>query len=239
MTTIKDAKEATEAIVKKLRHLSVILFGSVARKGTGADLDLLIITDDRAGAGGNAEMLLHKCLKRFYRRFAIDPFVVSMSSLKKHYYKGSPFLRLIWREGRVLYMKHAVKQWIQQSEDELNTARYLLEGGFFKSACYHARQAIEKSIKAALLNKGWDLEKIHNTERLVAIGKEYRIKIGLSSDEEIIFIDSIYRGRYPAEAGLLPLGEPSKADAAKAARIAGRIYKEMRKACGGGRGNES
>jgi HEPN domain-containing protein len=226
VVTIKDAKEATNLIVKKLQPLSVILFGSVAKEGIGTDLDLLVVTDDKSRVTGDANLLLHKCLKKFYKKFAIDPFIVSQSLLNKYYSKGSPFLRLISKEGRVLYMKDAVQEWIKQSKDELDMAVYLLQGGFFKGACYHAQQSIEKAIKAVLLNKGWELEKIHSIERLVAISKDYRIRLKLS-DKEIVFIDSIYRGRYPAEAGLLPLGEPSKADAEKAVTLAKRVNKEM------------
>ncbi|MBN2373757.1 HEPN domain-containing protein, partial [bacterium] len=72
--------------------------------------------------------------------------------------------------------------------------------------------------------KGWELEKIHSLERLIALAEDYNIKTGIS-DEEIIFIDSIYRSRYPGEAGLLPLGDPSESDAKKAVNIAKRILK--------------
>ncbi len=226
MVTVEDAKEVTDSIVKRLRPVSVILFGSIAREGFGTDLDLLVITDDKSGSAGDTGLLLHKCLKRFYKKFAIDPFIIPRSLLNKYYSKGSPFLRLIAREGRVLYMKDAVKEWIKHSGDELNMAVYLLQGGFFKGACYHAQQSIEKSIKAGLLNKAWELEKTHSIERLIAIGKDYKIKLKLS-DKEMLFIDSIYRGRYPAEAGLLPLGEPSKADAEKAVNLAKRVSKEI------------
>ncbi len=229
MVTVEDAKEVTSSIVKNLRPVSVILFGSVAREEVGTDLDLLVITDDKSEATGDNNLLLHKCLKRFYKKFAIDPFIIPQSLLNKYYSKGSPFLRLITKEGRVLYMKNAVKEWIKNSRDELNMAVYLLEGGFFKGACYHAQQSIEKSIKATLFNKAWELEKTHSIERLIAIGKNYKIKLKLS-DKEIVFIDSIYRGRYPADAGLLPLGEPSKADAEKAVSIAKRISKEIQAA---------
>jgi hypothetical protein len=43
---------------------------------------------------------------------------------------------------------------------------------------------------------------------------------GYDMYEEIQYIDSIYRGRYPGEAGLLPLGEPDSKDADKAIAIA-------------------
>lgn len=229
VVTIKDAKKATESIVKTLQPLSVVLFGSVAREGIGADLDLLIVTDDNSRTNGNPDMVIHRCLKKFYRRFAIDPFVISLPLLTEYYFKGSPFLNLIYKEGRALYMRNALQEWLKQSEDELNMAEYLFKGGYFKGACYHAQQSIEKAIKTRLLKKGWILEKIHSVDRLVAIGKDYKIKFNLS-DEEIVFIDSIYRGRYPAEAGLLPMGEPSEADVKRAVSIARRIFKDVQTA---------
>jgi len=121
-------------------------------------------------------------------------------------------------------MKNAVQEWIKQSAEELNMAIYLLKGRYYRGVCYHSQQAIEKAIKAQLLNKGWDLEKTHSMERLAAIAAEYRIKLNIS-DEETVFIDSIYRGRYPIETGLLPLGDPTDEDAEKALDIAKRLVK--------------
>ena len=227
--TFKDAQKASDAIVRTLKPVSVILFGSVAREGTGRDVDLLIITDDEKGNGKDKNILLHKCLKRFYRNFSIDPFIVSLPELHKYYSEGSPFLNLIFKEGRTLYMKDAVREWMRQSEEELNMAVYLSEGGYFKGACFHAQQSIEKSIKTLLIHKGWDLEKIHSIGRLIAIARDYKIRLALS-DEEIVFIDGIYRGRYSAEAGLLPLGDPSRADADKAVNIARRIFGNVKTA---------
>lgn len=231
MATFKDAIEVAASIVKAINPISIVLFGSVAREGTGADLDLLVVTDDQAGSGQafQADLVLHHSLKRFYKKFAIDPFVISLSSLNEYHAKGSPFLWQISREGRSLYMKEAVKEWLKQAADELKMAGYLLQGEFFKGACYHAQQCVEKAIKARLLGKGWTLEKTHSLERLNAIGKDYKIKLNLT-DEEIVFIDSIYRGRYPAEAGLLPLGEPLEEDAKKAVDIAGRLFKRVKTA---------
>jgi HEPN domain-containing protein/predicted nucleotidyltransferase len=228
MVTLKDAKEATTSIVKTLQPLSVILFGSVAKDGAGTDLDILVVTEDESESREKSEILLHKCLKKFYRRFDIDPFVIPRSLLKEYYFKGSPFLRLISSEGRILYMKNAVQEWIAQSKNELEMADYLMKGEFFRGACYHAQQSIEKILKAALIRKGWDLEKTHSIERLKAIGEDYGLKLSIS-DEDLIFVDSICRGRYPAEAGLLPLGEPTEKDAKKAVTIARRISREMLK----------
>lgn len=123
-------------------------------------------------------------------------------------------------------MKNSIKKWIKQADEELSTAKYLLQGSFYKGTCYHSQQAIEKSVKAFLLQKGWELEKIYSFERLLNIAEEYKIPIKIEEDD-IIFIDSIYRGRYPAEEGLLPLGEPSQEDAQRAVKLAEKILKEL------------
>jgi len=54
------------------------------------------------------------------------------------------------------------------------------------------------------------------------------------SEEESVFLTSIYRSRYPAGLGLLPSGEPSKSDAEKALRCASKIrwwFQEVFKTC--------
>jgi HEPN domain-containing protein len=225
MVTYEDAKKAARSISRTIDPASVILFGSVAGKGMGNDLDLLVVIDDGPRTVQEVRLLLHKCLKRYYRKFSIDPFVIPLGMLNEYYAKGSPFLRLISRQGKILYMKDMIKQWFKQAEEELAMADYLLEGGWFKGACYHAQQAIEKAMKASLFKKGWELEKTHSIERLVALGKAYKIRFPLS-DEEIVFLDSIYRGRYPVDEGLLPLGDPSQRDAQEAVSIGKKLLKK-------------
>ena len=119
-------------------------------------------------------------------------------------------------------MRDAVQEWIKQATEELKIARYLFDGDYFKGTCYHAQQSIEKTMKARLFQKGWELEKTHSIGRLVALGKDYKIKFKMS-DEDVVFVDHIYRGRYPLETGLLPLGEPSRADAERALTIGERL----------------
>jgi len=227
MATIMDAKIVSEEIVKAVNPVSISLFGSCAKYGFGEDLDLLIIVDDGIESSVDTNLILHKILKKYYKDFAIDSFIMTASRFKDYYLQGSPFLSLILREGRPLYMRRVLEEWFKQAEDELNMAVYLLDGGFFRGSCLHSQQSIEKSIKARLLKEGWELERIHSIERLISIGEKYNIKVPLS-DEEIVFIDSIYKGRYPIETGLLPLGEPSGSDGQKAVDLAKRIFKEMK-----------
>jgi HEPN domain-containing protein/predicted nucleotidyltransferase len=227
MVTLKDAKEVSERINKTFHPLSITVFGSIAREGSGNDLDLLIVIDDKNMPSDNVDLLMQRCLKDFYKKFAIDPFVVPLSTFRKHYYKGSPFLKMILKEGRLLYMKDAINEWIKHAEDEFKSAVYLFEGEYFRTACFHSQQAVEMALKALLISKGWDLEKTHNIRKLLSNAADYNIAIDID-DDDISFIDTIYRGRYPAEAGLLPLGEPTKADAQRAVSIAEQIIKKAK-----------
>lgn len=224
MATLTDAKEIAATIAKTTQPVSIIAFGSVAKNGTGNDIDLLFVYEDKSNALESIRRDVNKNLKSFYTKFAVDPFVVALSSLRTEFFKGSPFLRLIQREGRVLYMKDSIKQWIKQCKEDLESAKYLLQGKYYRGACYNSQQAIEKYLKAMLLRKGWELEKIHNIERLIALSEDYGIQLNFNEDD-IVFIDSIYRGRYPGEEGILPLKEPGKRDAERSVLVADNLLR--------------
>lgn len=218
MVTFLDAKEVASYLVNQVHPLLITLFGSVARHDIGNDLDLLVVLDDADYHGIETDALVQRALGVYYHKFDIEPFILSASCYVQQTRAGSPFLNAILKDGRVLYMNNYVNEWLRQAEEELSTAKYLMVGGFSRSACYHAQQAVEKFLKAQLIGKGWDIEKTHSLRRLLAISEEYGLTYVLKEDD-ITFIDSIYRGRYPAEAGILPQGEPSGEDAERAVSV--------------------
>ena len=75
MVSIDDAKEVARALAEKISPIAVIVFGSVGRIKRGNDLDILIVTDER-------DMLdrVGISLRDYYKRFAIDYFVVSLDT---------------------------------------------------------------------------------------------------------------------------------------------------------------
>ncbi len=221
MVTIEHAKQVAEVLAKKISPLSVIVFGSVAKFGEGSDLDIFVVTEQD-------DMLneVRNCLREYNNRFAIDYFVASRHMVTEKFREGSPFLKLIQKEGRVLFMKNSIKEWSGLALEDLGQAKYLLDGNFFRGACFAAQQAAEKAIKANLLKKGWDLEKIHNIRRLFSISEDYSAKIACD-DDDVDFMDSIYRGRYPAEEGLLPLKAPTRKDALRTIKIAEKIIGQL------------
>lgn len=220
MPNLKDVYEVTDVIKGACNPHAIILFGSLSRGDKGNDIDLLIVTNKRN------ERKITKSLYPFYQKYPIDTFMITRKKLKELYMKGSPFLRLIQKEGRLVYMKNLLDTWKDSAHEDMRQAKYLLEGDFYKGVCYSSQQSAEKIIKWALLKRGWELEKAHSIRRLIAIAKDHGINLTLR-DEDVDFIDSIYKGRYPGEDGLLPLGNPTKRDAKKALQIAQNITEQI------------
>jgi len=81
--------------------------------------------------------------------------------------------------------------------------------------CYHAQQAVEKILKAILTEKKIEFSRTHNVLDLSNAVKEIGYESPLS-EEDAVFLNSVYRARYPAALGLLPTGEPTKKDAERA-----------------------
>jgi len=52
------------------------------------------------------------------------------------------------------------------------------------------------------------------------------------SEEDAVFLNSVYRARYPAALGLLPTGEPTKEDAERALHSARKIHEWLKEFLG-------
>jgi len=225
MVTYEEARQVAAHLIKTVDPLCVVLFGSVAKHGQGEDLDLLVVVEDQAKDGQDLEKWVQRSLKLYANRYAIDhPFVLSQSVLRRYFLGGSPFLRLIQREGRCLYMKEAIQQWFAQAKDEFSKAEVLFQSGHDRGACFHAQQSVEKALQGTLLQGGWELERTHSLRKLTAIGKQYGVAEILSEDD-VDFIDSVYPGQYSQVSqgkGAVQKGSSSKA----AGRLARGAYIE-------------
>ena len=57
--------------------------------------------------------------------------------------------------------------WLRKADSDLATASRVIAGeGPYDTACYHAQQAIEKSLKALLAYLGSEIPRTHNLEEL-------------------------------------------------------------------------
>jgi len=224
LTTID---QICDRLVESLDPESIILFGSRAR-GAGtesSDFDLLIVedTDDRPiDRRIRAERAVSD------RGVPLDIFVYAPREMRFLHAIGSPFIEEVLQTGKVLYMRKATEQWIRDSEDELSTAEILLANGKYRAGCFHSQQCVEKCLKALILERGEKPAKTHDLLELRSHVERlgWNIDLGL---EEAIFLNSIYKGRYPSEEGLLPHGEPTDQDASRAVRSASLAFQSTRR----------
>ncbi len=118
-------------------------------------------------------------------------------------------------------MRIEAEEWLRAAKDDLVDARILLEAGRYASAAFHAHQAAEKALKAAIVELRRELPpKIHNLIRLAQI-LEIR-------DEEILEclrrLNPHYRvARYPDAANGVPSEVYSRSMAEELVRAAERV----------------
>ena len=128
-------------------------------------------------------------------------------------------------------MRKVTEQWIHDAEDELSSARILPANGKTRTACFHSQQCVEKCLKALIIEKGERPEKTHDILELGSHARRAGWGIDLEM-EDAVFLNSIYKGRYPSEEGLLPHGEPREQDARRAVSAAESAFRSMKKAIG-------
>lgn len=116
-------------------------------------------------------------------------------------------------------MRKETEEWIKIAHEDLQSAEYLFEKSLYRMVCYHAQQTVEKLLKALLIEHEIDIPRIHNLLDLNNAVKKIGYNAPLT-DDDTVFLNSIYRSRYPLDTGLLPWGEPNDKDAAKALGIA-------------------
>lgn len=82
-------------------------------------------------------------------------------------------------------MKKITQKWFEFAEKDLKSAEILFKGKEYEAAIYHCHQAIEKTIKAIIVEKEIKLRKTHDLVELLSDAK-----INLSSDI-LKFIDDL------------------------------------------------
>lgn len=222
---LMNVEEIAERIVNGYEPDRIILYGSHGGDKTHpeSDIDLLIIkeTSERLA---NRRIQVEKLLTD--RLVSVDILVYTPQEVRYLFSIGSPFVEDIMKKGRVIYMRKVTESWLKDAQDELKSASVLLEHGMYRAACYHSQQSVEKGLKALILEKGESLERTHDIPGLLNKADSLGWNLSLPMDDAV-FLNSIYKGRYPTEEGLLPYGEPLKEDAEKAVSSAERLMEEI------------
>jgi HEPN domain-containing protein len=124
-------------------------------------------------------------------------------------------------------MKDTTKQWLFLAEKDMSAAETLIEDKHLTNiVAFHSQQVIEKVLKACLEEKGKDVPKIHNLERLYFLsGGDELFEFDLQMLREI---DRVYiNSRYPAEVGLMPYGNTTDDDARRFSGYARSVYEKV------------
>jgi len=208
----------------------IILFGSSATRGVreGSDIDLLIVKNTPA-----RHIERHMEVERLLadRRVPLDLLVYTPREVWDLYAAGSPFIEEVLETGRVLYMRKATAAWLADAHEEWEAASILVEHRKYRAVCFHCQQSVEKTLKALILERGNRPSHTHDIVELLNAATADGWAVGLAMDEAV-FLNSIYRARYPTERGLLPLGEPGEADARRALVAAGTVLDHAGRALG-------
>lgn len=73
--------------------------------------------------------------------------------------------------------------WLRKADSDLRAAELVLSaGGPYDTACYHAQQAIEKSLKAVLAHRGVAIPRTHNLEDLAQSAVDVNPTLALDID---------------------------------------------------------
>lgn len=120
-------------------------------------------------------------------------------------------------------MKRETEEWIKIAKEDLQAAEHLFGASLHRMVCYHAQQSVEKTLKAILVEREIEFSRTHNILDLCMAAKEIGYETPLDA-EDAVFLNSVYRARYPADLGLLPKGEPSREDAERALHRARKMW---------------
>ncbi len=116
-------------------------------------------------------------------------------------------------------MKEETKIWLKYSKDNFDAAKILLKSKLFNPCLQNIQQAVEKALKAVLIEKNIKLKKTHDILELSILLKKNNIEINLS-DDDCDFLNSIYLpSKYPV-GSVIPDYDPGDSICKKAVQIA-------------------
>jgi HEPN domain-containing protein len=111
--------------------------------------------------------------------------------------------------------------WLIFARDDLDTLDALDQVPIPRVTCFHAQQLAEKTLKAQLFDGAIHVPRTHD---LIVLARVLKLDLPVAEDD-LQFLSSVYiETRYPPDLGLLPGGEPTGEDSARAARIARALY---------------
>jgi len=125
-------------------------------------------------------------------------------------------------------MKDETKRWLDYADENLQSAKILLESYLYNPTLQNVQQAVEKMLKSLCIEFDLKFRKTHSINELANILTRNNLEVGLGSDE-CDLLDSIYLpSKYPL-AGVLPYFEPDAKICKKCITIAENLRRTIDK----------
>lgn len=119
-------------------------------------------------------------------------------------------------------MKDETRIWITYADENLEVSALTLEHGHLNACLQNAQQAVEKYLKAVIIERDLPFLRTHSVRELVRILVDQEIIPGISEDE-MDLMDAIYiPSKYPVYSAL-PRAMPDAAICHEALNVARRV----------------
>jgi HEPN domain-containing protein len=119
-------------------------------------------------------------------------------------------------------MKDETKRWLDYARENLASAKILLENQLYNPCLQNVQQAVEKMLKALLVESGAKVKKTHSIHELVTLLSQMKLDTAMTLDE-MDLLDSIYLpSKYPL-GSVLPDFEPDQVVCRQCIGIAERV----------------
>jgi HEPN domain-containing protein len=94
-----------------------------------------------------------------------------------------------------------VQDWLKRAKSNLEKAKAgkVTEGILFEDLCYDCQQAVEKSLKALLINRNIEFPWTHSISKLLEIAEQSGIYIPDEIKDSVILTDYAVETRYPGD----------------------------------------
>ena len=124
------------------------------------------------------------------------------------------------------FMKKDTEHWLLYADENLQSARVLLSSGLYNPSLQNAQQAVEKFLKAVLIEKAAGLAITHSIRELTGFLDGNGVHLSLT-DDDIDLLDSIYLPtKYPAFS-VLPKFMPDQSICRQCIDIAEKVRQDI------------